>query len=232
MAVSPTIPTSFVPKQPLDTPRRKMQPGDNIMLLGALLILGVSVVTAGAVFGYQHWLKSVIEVKTEALAQARAEIDERQVEELIRLQERFISGRELLDDHITASRFLTLLESVTLQNVRFDTMELLVADDRSATVSLSGAARNFNTLAAQSNEIAAQRDFKRAIFSEITLNTTGSVNFKLTAALDPSLIRMQKPAATAAPTEEVAPEAPPPAAEAQPVATTTATTPATTTPGL
>jgi len=208
-----------------------MQPGDNIMLLGSMVILAVSMVTAGAVFGYQKYLESVIAVKTEALVQARAQIDERQVEEFVRLQERFISGRELLNDHVTASNFLSLLEAETLANVRFEDLELIVADDRSATVSMTGVARNFNTLAAQSNEIAAQRDFKRAIFSEISLNPNNTVSFTLTAALDPRLIRMQAPAA--APVEEAAPvveEAVPeqpaatstaPAAPTAPAATTT-----------
>ena len=207
-----------------------MQPGDNLLLIISLVILAVSAVTAGAVFGYHKYLESVIEVKTTALAEARSQIDRDQVEDLIRLKERFDSGKNLLRDHVTSSRFFTLLESVTLENVRYGDMELKVADDRSATISMTGIARNFNTLAAQSNEIATKREFKRAIFSEIDLNPNGTVNFTLNASVDADLLRMLVPEVVEAPApvEEV------PAAPAAPPATTTATTtPAgTTTPRL
>lgn len=224
VAVSPTIPTSFVPKQPLDAPRRKMQAGDNIFLLVSILILGVSVVTAGAVFGYQKYLSSVIEVKSAALDQARSEIDRQQVEDFIRLKQRFDSGKTLLDNHVTASRFFTLLEESTLQNVKFDDLKLTVEDDRTASVSLSGVARNFNTLAAQSSEIAEQRDFKRSIFSDIRINANGTVGFTLTADIDEDLMRMQAPARVeAAPAPEAAVETPPaaPATTTAPAGTTT-----------
>ncbi|HYE23486.1 MAG TPA: hypothetical protein VEA92_03545 [Candidatus Paceibacterota bacterium] len=232
MAVSPTIPTSFVPKQPLDAPRRKMQPGDNIFLLVSILILSVSVVTAGAVFGYQKYLESVIEVKTTALDQARSQIDREKVENFIRLQQRFDSGKRLLDNHVTASRFFTLLETVTLQNVRFEDLTLTVADDRTASVELSGTARNFNTLAAQSNEIATKREFKRAIFSDIRINTNGTVGFTLTADLDAGLMRMRVEGALAT-TTPVVPEVPEVVEEpvAAPAATTTAPA-GTTTPNI
>jgi Tfp pilus assembly protein PilN len=204
-----------------------MQPGSNVLLIISLVILAVSVVTAGAVFGYQKYLESVIEVKNAALTEARSQIDREQVEELIRLKQRFDSGKELLRDHVSASQLFVLLESVTLENVSFGDMTLTVADDRSATISLTGTARNFNTLAAQSNEIAAQRDFKRAIFSEISLNDNGTVGFTLNASLDADLLRMEAPEAPApAPVEEVEEVAPPVTPE-PPAATTT--TPAATT---
>lgn len=203
-----------------------MQPGDNIFLLIALLALGVSVVTAGAVFGYRYYLNSVIEVKTAALEQAREEINHDRVEEFIRLKQRFDSGKTLLDNHITASRFFTVLESVTLQNVRFDELKLTVADDRTASVNLTGIARNFNTLAAQSNEMAGRREFKRAIFSDIRINPNGTVGFTLSADVDASVMKMRVTSAAEATT--TAPVVPEPAA---PAATTTAPA-ATTTPSL
>lgn len=228
MAISPTIPTSFVPKQPLDVSRKK-QGGDNLFLLVSLVILGVSVVTAGAVFGYQKYLESAVELKSAALEEARLSIDENRVEEYIRLKQRFESGRAILDSHVTTSRFFGMLEDVTLQNVHFDTMDLEVADDRTGLVTLKGAARNFNTLAAQSNAIAAEKRFKRAIFSGITLNDNGTVGFLLTAELAPEVMVMGVPEAAPLPVEAV-PEEP-----AQPAATTTTsstTAPAVTKPSL
>lgn len=211
-----------------------MQPGDNIFLLVAIMILAVSVITAGAVFGYGKYLSSVIEVKTAALDQARNEIDREKVEEFIRLQQRFESGKGLLENHIVSSRLFTLLEESTLQNVKFDQMTLTIADDRTASVQLAGYARNFNTLASQSTTIAGVREFKRSIFSDIRINTNGTVGFTLDADIDPDLMRMVVPTEAPATTTPAAPvEAPvveAPTATTTPAATTTPG--ATTTPRL
>lgn len=201
-----------------------MGTGDNILLIVSLVILAASLIAAGAVFGYGKYLESVIEVKTVALEEARSAIDQSEVEELIRLKDRFVYGRSLLDNHITSSQFFALLEDITLENVKYDELQLTVADDRSTSVIMSGYARNFNTLAAQSNEIAAERSFRRAIFSDINLNTNGTVAFTLTAHVNADLMRMTVP-------ETVEPE---PALEEpvveEPVATTTGPTATTTTP--
>lgn len=209
-----------------------MQPGDNIFLLVSIMILAVSVITAGAVFGYSKYLTSVIEVKTAALDQARNEIDREKVEDFIRLQQRFESGKGLLENHVVSSRFFTLLEESTLQNVKFDQMTLDIAEDRTASVELAGYARNFNTLASQSTTIAGVKEFKRSIFSDIRINTNGTVGFTLSADIDPDLMRMVVPTEVPATTTPAAPvEAP---VVQAPAATTTATTTpaATTTPRL
>lgn len=228
MAISPTIPTSFVPKQPLETPRRKMQPGDNLLLLGSLLIFGASLVTAGAVFGYQQYLNSVIEYKGSQLVSYQSEISSDVVETYIRLDKRFTSARGILDNHVGLSYFFESLEKTTLKNVRYNNLLVEVADDRTATVTLDGVARNFNTLAAQSNEVAANPMFKRAIFADIGANEDGTIGFSLTAELERDSVILGMPAPAAAP---AAPEEAPVAAPA-PATTTPAAAPATTTPGL
>lgn len=223
MAISPSIPTSFVPKQALDVSRKK-QGGDNLFLLIALVILGVSVVTAGAVFGYLKYLESAVTLKNAALSEARTSINEERVEEYLRLKERFESGKDMIANHTTISRFFSLLEDSTLQNVRFDDLKLEVAEDRTARIELSGVARNFNTLAAQSNAIAAEKQFKRSIFSGIDLNTNGTVGFTLTAELEPSVVVMGMPEAPVVvpePEPEVVLPPPPPVATTTPVSTTT-----------
>jgi hypothetical protein len=128
----------------------------------------------------------------------------------------------MIANHTTISRFFSLLEDSTLQNVRFDDLTLEVAEDRTARIELSGVARNFNTLAAQSNAIAAEKQFKRSIFSGIDLNTNGTVGFTLTAELEPSVVVMGMPEAPVViPEPEVVVPPPAPVATTTPVSTTT-----------
>jgi hypothetical protein len=52
---------------------------------------------------------------------------------------------------------------------------------------MTGTARSFNTLAAQSSAFATDKRIKRAIFSGITAKA-GAVSFNLEAQLDPGLV--------------------------------------------
>jgi len=86
------------------------------------------------------------------------------------------------------SQFFDALESLTLQNVQFTDMKLSVAGDHTATLEMTGTAKNFNALAAQSNAFAADKRIKRAIFSDITITDSKLVSFKLSADVDSQLI--------------------------------------------
>lgn len=228
MALPPTIPTSFVPKQPVTTHARNQKSGQSVFFFIAAAIAGISALVAAGVFGYELYLKNGRDAKSAELAQAQQAVDLDMVEGFIRLRNRLAEVDRILDTHIELSVFFDTLEKKTLQTVRFNTLSLSVNDDRSAEVTMDGVARSFNALAAQSSTIASEKRIKRAIFSDIGVNTNGTVSFKLTAVLDPRLITSAEafpgiPETTPAVEAPVTPTLPP--------ATTTGTsTRATTTP--
>lgn len=156
------------------------------MIAAAVALL--SILAAGAVFGYQLYLKGALSSKSAQLDAAQQSIDVDKVEGFIRLKNRLSSVKQLLDQHIELTNFLDVLEARTLQTVRFNSLTVTVATDRSALVEMAGTARSFNALAAQSSAFAAEKRIKRAIFSGITVNANGTVSFNLTATIDPRLI--------------------------------------------
>lgn len=197
MALPPTVPTSFVPKQPVTT--RKRASGNNPFLALSYLILGVAIVACFAVFGYRYYLQNVAKKKAEAVVAAQSQIDQATVTEFIRLRDRFTAANGILDKQVELSQFFRVLENLTLQTVRYDSLKVTVANDRVATVELTGTAQSFNALAAQSAAFSTEKRIKRAIFSGITVKDN-RVSFKLTADLDPALLALTpKAAAPAAP---------------------------------
>lgn len=187
MALSPGIPTSFVPRQPVET-KRPVHSGVNLFLILSLAVLGISVLAAVGMFGYNYYLKSSLEAKAAELAAAEARVNEGTIEDFVRLRDRLASGGDLLSNQVVLSKFMDTLEELTLQNVRFNSMEVIVANDRTATIEAEGTARTFNALAAQSNAFAQVRGIKRAIFSDIALSDTRLVTFTLTADVDNDLL--------------------------------------------
>ena len=193
--------------------------GGNIAIISLLL--------AAAVFGYELYLKNARDQKSVALSEAQKAVNLDTVEEFIRLKNRLSTVETLLNQHVGLSEFFDTLEARTLQTVRFSGLTIVVEDDRSAEISMDGVARSFNALAAQSSAIAAEKRIKRAIFSDISVNTNGTVGFTLTATLDPRLITSGEvlPGIPDTPTNLPATTAPAaPAATSSPVSTPAAAT--------
>jgi hypothetical protein len=162
-------------------------------MLVSFAVAGLALLASGAVFAYGQFLVHVEVAKAAELKKQQDAVNVDTVKEYIRLKHRFNSGTSLLDSHVTLSRFFDELESLTLQNVQFTTLSLAVAGDGTAKLDLDGVAKNFNALAVQSNQVAGEKLIKRAIFSGIGFDSTGSqassrIKFKLTADLDPKLL--------------------------------------------
>ncbi len=175
----------------------------------SLIILGVALLACAGVFAYERYLTTVSDTKQGQVADAENSIDQGKLENFIRARDRFTAAKSVLDDHIAASRFFSLIESLTLGNVRFTSLSFVVAADHSAQIRMDGVAKSFNALAAESSAFATQREVKRAIFSGIRVLENKTVSFSLDADLEPSLLEFVA--------EDVAP-----AAETVPAATSSA----------
>jgi len=204
VAIPPNIPTSFVPKQPVET-RVRQDSGINMFLVVAFVIAGIAILMAIGVFAYAHFLRSEADQKAAELQTAEAGVDQSTVEGFLRLKDRLTSAQTILDQHIVLSQFFSVLENLTLTSVRFTSLTVTVEPDRSADIKMTGTAKDFNALAAQSAALAGEPRIKQAIFSGISADKTG-VAFSLDAKLDPSLIAFTAPAAGG--TAAAAPAAP------------------------
>ncbi len=202
---------------------RRQKSGSNIFFVIAAVIAAGAVLSAGAVFGYEFYLKNSRDQKSAALAEAQRSVNLDTVEGFIRLKNRLNAVETLLNKHIELSEFFDTLETRTLQTVRFSKLLISVGADQSAEIEMEGTARTFNALAAQSASFAAEKRIKRAIFSDISVNENGTVAFSLTAVIDPRLITSGEVLPGIPDTASV------PAPQAPPVAQPPATAPATTT---
>lgn len=197
----------------------------------ALFVMGVAIVGAAGTFGYEKYLETVRTAKDLTLKESEKNVDKDAVADFIRLRNRLQVANNVLDRHVRTSQFFDVLEGLTLQNVRFQSMQLTVADDRTAKIEMHGIARSFNALAAESAGFANETSIKRAIFSGITADKNGLVKFSLQADLTPRLVIASKDGkvqavvtppniATTTPFE-AAPPLPAPATTTKAAATTT-----------
>ena len=195
MALSPSIPTSFVPKQPVATDNRRFASGgNNILLIIASVILALTILAAGGTFLYEQYLKKVEAAKSAQILDEQKKVNPDSVNQFIRLRDRLVAAKTVLNQHIVLSQFFNLLETITLQNVHFDGVSISVAEDRSAKISMTGEAKDFNALENQSTVFANQKYIKSAVFSGIAVNDKDkSINFAVTANIDPSVLLEKTP---------------------------------------
>lgn len=168
-------------------------------MMVSLAVAGLAILVAVGIFAYGQFLSSIQKAKAAELQKAQDAVNADTLRDYIRLKDRLNSGEMLLDNHIMLSRFFDELETLTLSNVQFQNLTVTVAGDGSAKVSLDGLAKNFNALAVQSNNVAADKLFKSAIFSSIAFDGSGHIKFKLTADIDPSLIHVTQKSAGSVP---------------------------------
>ena len=194
MALSPSIPTSFVPKQPVSVDRRRFSNGgNNLFLVVSSIILALTIAAAAGTFLYDQFLKNEETAKAAQIVAAQKSVNQDTVDQLVRLEDRLTASESLINQHIVLTQFFNLLGSITAQSVHFNGVDITVADDRSAHIVMTGIAKDFNALASQSTTFASQQYIKSAIFSGIDLDKSGNVSFTLDADIDPSLIVESSP---------------------------------------
>ena len=184
--MDPQVQGSFIPKAPLNAPRSA---GGSFLLLISLFIFVLSILAAGAAFGYERYLNASIASKDETLRRAEGAFDSGVIRDLVRLDARLVQGGELVRGHIAPSALFDFLERETLERVQFTAFDYARNPDGSASLSLDGVAADFSTLALQSDRFGGGKALRDVIFSAITVAEGGRIEFTVSASVDPALLR-------------------------------------------
>lgn len=192
--MDPQVQASFIPKKPLDgeSARPGGGVGGGIFFLGALLIFIASAIAGAAAFGYQSFLNQSIANKDESLNLAEGAFEPGVIQDLVRLDQRLIQSRTLLQSHVAPSALFDFLSLTTLQNVQFNSFSYELGTDGSATIALAGVGNAFSDVALQSDQLGSSRGLSGVVFSGVTNNNDGRVNFAVTFVANPSLFLYSK----------------------------------------
>ena len=179
---------SFIPRQPAG---QVFIPGNrshvNPLTVAAVIMFIISLALGGSVYA---WVKST-DVKINNLATQITQINESFDQNTINLLSgtgnKINAAEGLLKAHNAPSLLLGFLETITLPTVSCSNLTYTF-DGTSATVMLSGAAKNFTSLAAQSDTIISAPGVTNPSFSNFGLDPSGDVTFSLSFSLKPALL--------------------------------------------
>jgi hypothetical protein len=185
----PKTHTSFIPKKSLTAPRRQTKGSSiGIFFLFTLVIFIGAIALAIGVFLYQQFVLKSIEQKSASLERASAAFEPAIIQEISRLDTRIKSAQDILDNHKSISAFFDLLEVSTLESVSFENLDYKTDEGGKTGISMQGRARNFSSVALQSDVFGKNKFIQEPIFSDLNLDKKGDVVFSFSAFIDPRLI--------------------------------------------
>lgn len=194
------IPTSFIPKRPVTSELLQEHPSGRAVGLLSLLTVVVVVATIISFIGVYLYEQSLAGQKAkleQSINDARNGIGTDFLADMKRLNSRISGVKTLLAGHIVVSPIFAALESTTLRSVQYRSFTYEFRTDSTSKaqvvqVSLSGVAKNYSTIALQSDAFTQSSLIKNPVFSGLTVDDkTSNVAFKLTFDVSPSDLSFQ-----------------------------------------
>jgi len=183
--------TTFIPKRNLDANSRvetkKTQMQRSVLGILALLLFVTALVSVIGVYLYKIRLANVVNSRIESINRAEKAFEPAVVLELKKLDIRLRAGTNLLKGHIGLSDFLESFSESTLPDVSFSEFEFAF-DEEEPSVSMTGEARGYLSVAQQSDVFQDNQYIQNHIFSDFSLTSTGNVSFSLQFTLNRDLL--------------------------------------------
>jgi len=203
--MDPQFKTSFIPKKPIVSQSAGFRAPSTINLFSLLstVLFIVVIALSGGVFFYKSFVANQIESKKTTLERARDAFDPEIIEQIIRLDMRIENSKKLLAGHLAITPFFDFLSSVTLRTVRFEDFNFSYLAPDKISVEMKGEAESYASIALQSDHLNSQKDLKDTIISDIALEPTGTISFKINMTIDPSLISYSSSIKPTEPTESM-----------------------------
>jgi hypothetical protein len=216
--------SSFIPKKTM-VPGGAFPRSSSLFSFVANLIFVVAIISLVVVFLYQKYLEGQISQMSANLSSTRVALQPNVISELSRSDARIISANELLNKHVALSDFFALLQSLTLQNLRFTSFSYSENAQGVLSVSMKGQAPTYATVAVQENIFNGNSNFINPTFSNLDLDDKGNVVFDFQSQLNPKVVSYKEQFDAA----NGGAVATPPASVSSPASPATTATPATTT---
>lgn len=179
---------SFIPKESLAGGMNfRVGQGLGIFTLMAIIIFLISIGAFGVAYLYKQSIAKEISKLDTDLARTREIFQPTTIAEFKKLSSRLSVADKLLNNHTAFSRVFDVLGEATLQSVYFNSFSLN-STDQGFALTLKGVAKNFSSVALQSDIFGKNQAIKNPIFSNLNLDLKGSVVFDITALIDSALL--------------------------------------------
>lgn len=197
----PGASSSFIPKAALTKDQRPKRRAGGLLLTIGVMVLIISALAFGGVYGYRLILQSEINRPCApdgtgatrcglkaTVERERQNIDQNTITSLQRLDGKLSIAERLIAEHQTILPVYRILEELTLPTISYRSFNY-----SAKAVSIDGIATSYEDIAVQTQVFSAEKKrIQSFIFSDLDQNAEGQVVFKLTMVLDPSVANYLK----------------------------------------
>lgn len=174
--------SSFIPRQSgnmVAQPPRKKKGRLNLLSFFALVCFFGSIILAmGAFFLERGHQNALLEKKAE-LSRIEDQFDLGAIDNIRSLDTRIRTTEYLIDNHISPSVLLDLLQRNTQEEIQFTRFQFARRPSNNVSVTMLGVAPRFNTVAMQAQRFADDNFFSHVIFSDLDKPEPQYVSFKV-----------------------------------------------------
>lgn len=183
--MDPIIPTSFIPKRPVmsseenfSAPRRPF----GLLSMVATTIFLAAIVAEGGIFFIERQLVNQKDSLERKIVEARRTVDPNSIERLKRLDNRISAIKDLLRNHIVITPIFQALQESTIRSVQFKKFSYSFDPGRGGfvAVEMHGTAKNYETIALQSDAFGESDIIRDAVFSNLIVDEKKAlISFRL-----------------------------------------------------
>ncbi len=190
--------SSFIPKKPLigSDVQQRHEPVNFFALIG-LVIFILSIAAAVGSFFWVRILQKQLVDNQAALKTTREAFDPALIDEIKVVSNRINTAKGILTNHIALSSFFQLVQSVTLKNVRFNSLSYAY-DPKGVKVTMTGEADSFVSVALQSDVLNQNKLIINPVIGGLSLLDNGHVSFQFTGDVSPTIVLRENATTTAA----------------------------------
>lgn len=190
--MDPNFQTSFIPKKPLAEERVPVVASTSLFSFLATLIFFGALASAAGMYFYEASLKKSISAASVSLAASRNSFEPTLISQLKTLDRRLTDANKLLANHVAVSPIFEVLSETTLKSIQFTKFSFTNPTSVTAPISvrMSGKARDYSSIALESDQLALNKNIHNPIFSNLALDEkTGMVSFDLVFTVSADLVR-------------------------------------------
>lgn len=190
MPIPPKVPTSFVPHPQSHVQKRFTQFNfTNVFAFASMIVFIVALLVSGGVFLYGQYLSSQLTHQQSVLSSIQKKLGQTTISEFLRTSAQLSAASTLLNQHVTTSRLFDFLEAKTVKDVQLISLEVGKQKNKT-TLKITGVARDFNALVAESRIFLQSTDLSGVAFSNISPDAEQGrgIDFSVTAIINPTII--------------------------------------------
>lgn len=140
----------------------------------------------GLVLGYKNFVIAQIEKKDSELAALAEQVPKAEQDEFLKFQYQIINLKNLLNNHVAATKLLPFLEANTHTQVSYSGLDVNIAESR---VSFQAEAQSYEVLAQQLSAYSRAPEILRYRMTSARVQEGGRVQFDMALFLKPEIFK-------------------------------------------